>query len=140
VLAARLDREPTVEEIAQEARVPVRRVPRLLAMPPDALSLDGTATREGDARLGYPLADETAPDPEREVVRDAEWAALRALLERLPERERRVLRRRMGFEDGRIWTLQEIAEQLQVSRESVRRIELSALRRLRAVAPPWVAV
>jgi RNA polymerase primary sigma factor len=139
-LTETLGREPTEEEIAAEARVPARKVPKLMATPQEPLSLDAAApSAEEEEIVGFHIADEAVPDPLREAVRGAEREMLHGLLDHLPARERLVLRERMGFEDGRTWTLREIAEQLQVSREAVRRIELSALRRLRSVAPAWMA-
>jgi RNA polymerase primary sigma factor len=138
-LAERLGREPTTEEIAGEARVPERRVSRLLTTPKEPLSLDVVVSDEDGEVVGFHVADEEHPSPEETLIRDIERDAVRGLLDALPERERRVLWQRMGFEDGRIRTLREVAEQLHVSREAVRRIEFAALRRLRSVAPPWIA-
>jgi RNA polymerase primary sigma factor len=134
-MAERLGREPTVEEIAEEACVPARKVPRLLATPREPLSLDAAAYAEEEEGAGFQVADPSAVDPEHEVLKGEQRAMLRRLVEDLPERERHVVWERLGFEDGRTRTLREIAEQLRVSREAVRRLELSALRRLRTRLP-----
>jgi RNA polymerase primary sigma factor len=119
--------------------VPARSVPQRLATPQEPLSLDVAVSSEEEAIVGFHVVDEGIPNPEEALIRDVERDALHGLLDSLPEKERRVLRQRMGFEDGHIWTLREVAEQLRVSREVVRRIEIAALKRLRRVAPAWIA-
>jgi RNA polymerase primary sigma factor len=138
-LIVELGREPTDDEIARSARVSARKVPILRSTPPDPLSLDAVlGTEAGEDSAGLEVTDESAPDPEQELVRNAERDALHALLECLPEQERLVLRERMGFADGQRRTLQEIATRLNVSREAVRRMEMTALRRLRQTVPAWL--
>jgi RNA polymerase sigma factor (sigma-70 family) len=111
----------------------------LLATPREPLSLDDVVPGDEDEVGGFQVTDEERVGPEESLIRDVERDAVRDLLERLPERERRVLRQRMGFEDGRIWTLREVADQLHISREAVRRIEFAVLKRLRRDAPSWIA-
>ncbi len=55
---------------------------------------------------------------------------MRYLVAALPERERRVIERRFGLGDAEIWTLQQLANELAVTPQAVRRIEIRALKRL----------
>ena len=85
---------------------------------------------------GFPYREETLPkEPEQEKPDDASFDLLREemkqILDLLTFRERRVMELRLGFTDGRIHTLEEVAGEFGITRERVRQIEAKALRRLR---------
>ncbi len=128
-LLTQLGREPTLEEIAEQAQLPlgqaqeVRRVPRVSA------SLDQPIGEREDAVLADFVASEGAP-PEEEVEVSLRSEALLVALSLLEDREREVLILRYGLGDGEPKTLEEIGRGLAVTRERVRQIESAALKQV----------
>lgn len=131
LLARRLGRQPTVAELAQETAVPIKKIQTLLQASQDPLSLDALLGETEETSLGDLLLDVNAPDPEQQTISGRSREALEAILNVLRPRERRVIEKRYGFIDGRVHSLQEVGEQLQMSREGVRQIEVRALRKLK---------
>lgn len=129
-LQQRLGRDATAEEIAMEARIPVEKVGSYHRLLSEPISLE-SPVGEDDSTLGEFVEDTRALG----AVRAAEQAALRRriteVLDLLDSRERQVMLSRFGLLDGRPLTLSEIAEDLQITRERVRQIEHSALRKLK---------
>jgi RNA polymerase primary sigma factor len=80
------------------------------------------------------LDDKDAADPEAEAIRTEVRSELMKILSSLGEREKQVMMRRLGFEDQEHHVLQDIGEEMQISRERVRQIEVQALKRLRSIA------
>jgi RNA polymerase primary sigma factor len=134
LLARRLGRQPTLAELAQESEVPLKRIQGLLQSSQDPLSLDALLGEAEETSLGDLLLDVTAPDPELQTIHSRNREALEVMLNVLRPRERRVIEKRFGFVDGRVHSLQEVGEQLQMSREGVRQIEVRALRKLKQAA------
>ncbi len=134
LLARELGRQPTVSELASETEVPARKIQALLQSSQDPLSLDAMLGDTEEMSLGDLLLDVNAPDPEAQTICTRTRETLEAILGVLRPRERRVIEKRYGFSDGRIHSLQEVGEQLQMSREGVRQIEVRALRKLREAA------
>jgi len=128
-LKAELGREPRPEEIAEEAGVNVDKVELALSVA-DTVSLEQPVGEDG-AQLGDFIEDEDAVDPMR-VTEEMDIAnSLRKSIERLPEREGRILALRYGFYDGVPRTLEEIGDEFQLTRERIRQLEKLALCRLR---------
>ncbi len=128
-LKAELGREPRPEEIAEEAGVNVDKVELALSVA-DTVSLEQPVGEDG-AQLGDFIEDEDAIDPMR-VTEELDIAnSLRKSIERLPEREGRILALRYGFYDGVPRTLEEIGDEFQLTRERIRQLEKLALCRLR---------
>jgi RNA polymerase primary sigma factor len=128
-LRTRLDREPTDAEVAEAAALPVEQVAEGRGAARTVVSLDRPVGEEGDASFGDMLAsDDPAPEEEVEVSLRAE--TLRALVTRLPEREREVIELRYGLRDGEPRPLPAIGRQLGVTPQRVRQIEARALTRL----------
>lgn len=127
-LTAALDRSPTVEEIAAEAGVPSRRVTRLLDGISETVSLE-----ERPAGTAKELADPRMPTPEEAAMVEAEREMVRGLVSALPDRERHVIQRRFGLDSGEHRTLRQLAEELAMTPQGVRRIEARALKQLRAL-------
>jgi len=126
-----LRREPTPKELAQAMQLPVEQVEELLRASNQPVSLEQTVEEEGERELGETLPDEEGPDPEEELAQSSLKAQLREALEGLPPRERRTVELRHGLTDGRIYTLEEVGQQLGVTRERARQLEAQAFRRLR---------
>ncbi len=134
LLARRLGRQPTVEELAGEANVSSKKIQALLQSIQEPLSLDALLGEEEETPLGDLLLDLQAPDPEKVTLRARGRETLEKILAVLRPRERRVIETRFGFADGRVHSLQEVGDQLHMSREGVRQIEVRALRKLKAAA------
>jgi len=128
-LKAELGREPRPEEIAEEAGVNVDKVELALGVA-DTVSLEQPVGEDG-AQLGDFIEDEDAVDPVR-VTEELDIAnSLRKSIDRLPNREGRILALRYGFYDGVPRTLEEIGEEFNLTRERIRQLEKLALCRLR---------
>ncbi|NQV05299.1 sigma-70 family RNA polymerase sigma factor, partial [bacterium] len=127
-LKAELGHDPQPVEITERTGVALDRVKAVLGVT-HILSLEQPIGDDG-AQLGDSIEDGDAIDPAR-VAEETDFAdRLRNLMERLPERERRVLALRYGFEDGIPRTLEEIGTEFHVTRERIRQIEKLALCRL----------
>jgi RNA polymerase primary sigma factor len=128
-LSTRLGREPTGEEIAAAAELPLEQVEEVRDAARTVTSLDRPIGEEGDTALGDVLEGGTPPvDQEVEVSLSEEL--LRRTIEELPETERDVIRLRFGFVDDDPQPLRETGRRLGLSAERVRQIESRALKRL----------
>ncbi len=128
-LWTQLGREPTLEEIAIEASLPLQQAREVRAAARAATSLDQPVGDQEDAVLGDFVAGE-GPLPEEQVELSLRSQALASALRALADREREVLVLRYGLSDYEPKTLEEIGRRLGLTRERVRQIEVEALRRL----------
>ena len=124
-----LGREPTLEEIAAEASLPVEQAREVKAAARASASLDQPVGDQDDAVFGDFVAGDE-PLPEERVEGALRSQALAIALQALGERERHVLVLRYGLVDEEPKTLEEIGKRLGLTRERVRQIELESLRRL----------
>ena len=131
-LSTELECEPTDEEVAEELGWDVDRVKDVKSAIPDAMSLNQQlSSDEGSSELGDFVEDERESEEAGEVVRELETRRLVESVERLPERQRRVLVRRYGLDGEKPSTLADLSEDLGVSRERVRQLQREAERALR---------
>jgi RNA polymerase primary sigma factor len=128
-LWTQLGREPTLEEIAEEANLPLQQAVEVMAAARASTSLDQPVGEAEDAVLGDFVAGE-GPLPEEEVEVTLRSQALQEALASLSDRDRRVLILRYGLGDSEPKTLEEIGRRLGLTRERVRQIEVESLRRL----------
>ncbi len=128
-LQARLGREPTDEEVAAGAELSVREVREAHDTARVVTSLDRPVGEDEDTSLGA-LLESGEPSPEEEVEISLQQDAVRNALERLPEREREVVRLRYGIDGDDPTPLREAGRRLGISSEEVRRIERRALAEL----------
>ena len=128
-LWTRLGREPTLDEIADEASLTPQQVLEVRAAARASTSLDAPVGDEDDAVLGDFVAGDE-PLPEDAVDVQLRRQTLRNALLSLPEREREVVTLRYGIDGNEPRTLEEIGRRLGLTRERVRQIELDSLRRL----------
>ena len=128
-LSAKLGREPTDEEIAAAAELPLDQVDEVREAARTVTSLDRPIGEEGDTALGDVL-EAGAPPVDHEVEVSLSEELLRRTIEQLPETERDVIRLRFGFEDDDPQPLRETGRRLGLSAERVRQIESRALKRL----------
>ena len=135
ILAQKLNRDPSVEELANESGFPEKRVHELLDLVEDPVSLE-TPVGDGESLYGDLIEDLKTDRPDKVTSDQLRKQELTAALERLNPRMRHVLALRFGLgENNEPRTLEEVGEGLGITRERVRQLESRALRELRAVAP-----
>ena len=128
--ARRLNRAPTVEEIAGQMKVRTEKVQQLLQMPRHPVSLETPIGTE-DSYLSDFIKDEKAASPEKDAAKNELLERIDEVLSGLSEREAQVIRLRFGIDDGYAHTLDQIGRTFGVSRERIRQIEERALNKLR---------
>ena len=128
-LWATLGREPTLEEIADEANLPLQQAREVKAAARASSSLDAPVGDTDDAVLGD-FVQGNDPLPDEIVESSLRSQTLVDALRALPERHRSVVALRYGFVDAEPKTLEEIGRRLGLTRERVRQIEVEALKRL----------
>jgi RNA polymerase primary sigma factor len=130
VLHVKLERAPTLEEIAKEAKLPLKQVREVQNAARAVTSLDRPVGSEGDTSLGELVSGEDAP-PEEELEVSFRTDALRRAIAELPDRQQDVLKLRFGLDgDPNPMSLEQIGKTLGLTRERVRQIEIQALERL----------
>jgi RNA polymerase primary sigma factor len=130
-LAEALGRPPTPEEIAKDTGLPVRLVKNIAMYGQEPLSLDVLVGDSEDTVFADLIVDAEAVDPADTALVGMEREYLLLQVEHLDPREQQVIVKRFGLTDGKVYTLKEIADQLEMSREGVRHVQLRALRKLR---------
>jgi len=128
-LAARLGREPTDDEIASEAELPLDQVEEVREAARTVTSLDRPVGDEGDTAFGD-LLEGGAPPVDQEVELSLSEELLRRTIDELPDTEREVIRIRFGLTGDDPQPLRETGRRLGLSAERVRQIESAALKRL----------
>jgi len=134
VLTQKLNRDPLPEEIAQESGIELKRVHELFDLVEDPVSLE-TPVGDGDSMYGDMLEDENSEQPDTVLAELLRGVELQEALASLNERMRHVLELRFGLNGQIPKTLEEVGNELGVTRERVRQLESRALRELQAVAP-----
>ena len=122
-------REATNDELAEAASFELRHVEEALGAVEASVSLNLAVGEDGGGELGDLFADPTAADPAEEAGESLRREAVRAALRRLPDRERRILELRFGF-DGEQQPLESIGRELGLTRERVRQLEREGLSQL----------
>jgi RNA polymerase primary sigma factor len=131
-LEVELGREATKDELAEATGLPIQHVDEALGAAQASVSLNQTVGADDEGELGDLFADREAADPFEEAEEALRRQGVRRALDALPERERRILELRFGFE-GEPWTLEAIGHELDLTRERVRQLEGQALARLAAL-------
>jgi len=131
-LEVELGREATKQELADATGLPIQHVDEALGAAQASVSLNQTVGADDEGELGDLFADREAVDPFDEAEESLRRQGVRRALDALPERERRILELRFGFE-GEPWTLEAIGHELDLTRERVRQLEGQALARLAAL-------
>jgi RNA polymerase primary sigma factor len=129
-LTLKLERPPTDEEVAKTAKLSLKHVREVRAAARAVASLDKPLGDEGDTSFGDIVATHEG-DVEEEVVVGLSEDALRGAVEKLPDREKQVIKLRYGMDGDRDpKSLEQIGRELGLTRERVRQIETQALERL----------
>jgi RNA polymerase primary sigma factor len=126
-----LEREPTVEELAERVGLTEERVREIQRISLDLLSLDAPVGEEDDSNLADFIEDHAAEAPAEAAARRMLNRAVIDALDELSDREKAVVRLRFGLEDGQARTLEEVGKEFGVTRERIRQIESKTLAKLR---------
>ena len=128
-----LGEEPTAEQMAAHTGLSLKKYHSLMQTTQEPVSLD-ISVGEDATTLGTLIGDRTAPDPQEMLIAQEMRGEIEAILNTLDERERVVMRKRFGFDEDDMSVLQQIGDELHLSRERVRQIETQALKKLRTAA------
>ncbi len=126
-----LEREPTIDELAQRVQLEPDRVRELLRYSQDPLSLDSPVGEEDESNLGDFIQDDSADSPADAATRVMLADAVGEVLNELSEREQEIVRLRFGLDGGQAKTLEEVGKTFGVTRERIRQIEAKTLAKLR---------
>jgi RNA polymerase primary sigma factor len=126
-----LEREPTVDELAERVQLEPDRVRELLRISQDPLSLDSPVGEEDESNLGDFIEDSSVDSPADAATRMMLHDAVTEVLGELSDREQEIVRLRFGLDGGRAKTLEEVGQEFGVTRERIRQIEAKTLAKLR---------
>jgi len=125
-------KEPNVDEIAKEVGLPVDKVKQVIKITKEPVSLEAPIGSDEDGKFGDFVPDEKAPTPVDNIMKEDLQNQIDQILAQLNEREQAVVRMRFGLmDDASDRTLEEIGKELSVTRERVRQIESSAIKKLK---------
>lgn len=132
-LTQTLDHEPSPEEIAEMLDKPVDEVKRMLGLNERVTSVDVPVGRDADRSLLDSIPDENNLDPVELLQDDDMRAKIEQWLDELTDKQREVVERRFGLNGHDVTTLEDVGQQIGVTRERVRQIQIEALKRLRKI-------
>ena len=129
-LLQELGREPTIEEIAERATMPVTEARRVMKISRHPISLDRPVGESEDSYFGDFIEDDSADNPADSATQDMLRGRIEQVLKTLTYREREIIKLRYGIGDGYTYTLEEVGRIFKVTRERVRQVEAKAIRKL----------
>lgn len=132
-LAQILDYEPSAEDVAKHLDKPVSKVEKMLKLNERVTSIDIPGGKDFEQPLVDSLSDSESASPSEQLQEDGMRQNVAAWVFQLPEKQREVICRRYGlcgYEDS---TLEEVAQELNVTRERVRQIQMDGLKRLKEI-------
>jgi len=125
-------KEPDVDTIAEEVGLSVEKVKNVIKITKEPISLEAPIGSEDDGRFGDFIEDKTSISPADAILKDDLRVQIENVLDQLNEREKAVIKLRFGImDDESDRTLEEIGKELSVTRERVRQIESSAIKKLK---------
>ena len=122
--------EPTIEEIAQKAKMPVSECRRVLKISRHPISLDRPVGESEDSYFGDFIEDQSVESPVGTAGGGMLKDRVEEVLKTLTYREREIIKLRYGIGDGYTYTLEEVGKIFKVTRERVRQVEAKAIRKL----------
>jgi RNA polymerase primary sigma factor len=125
------EREPTAEEIGRAMDLTDDKIRQVLDVSRHPISLEAPVGLDGEAFLGDFIEDSATPQPVEIASHHLLRAQIAEALNKLSDRERKIIVLRFGLEDGRFRTLEEVGKEFGITRERIRQIEAKALRKLR---------
>ncbi|HQX52513.1 MAG TPA: RNA polymerase sigma factor RpoD [Planctomycetaceae bacterium] len=125
-----IGREPTVEEMAELAGVPMEEARRVMRISRQPISLDKPIGESDDSAFGDFLEDRSKDSPVSNAASEMLKDKIDIVLKTLTYREREIIKLRYGLGDGYTYTLEEVGRIFKVTRERVRQIEAKAVRKL----------
>jgi RNA polymerase primary sigma factor len=125
------EREPTADEIGRAMDMTDEKVRQVLDVSRHPISLEAPVGQDGEAFLGDFIEDSALPQPVELASHQLLKLQIAEALDKLSERERRIIVLRFGLEDGKFRTLEEVGREFGITRERIRQIEAKALRKLR---------
>lgn len=132
-LAQQLDREPGPEDVAEMLDRPINEVKRMLGLNERVASVDMPTGRDSDKSLLDTIPDENNLDPSLLLQNSDVQRHIDTWLSQLTEKQCAVVEHRFGLHGREVATLEEIGNELGVTRERVRQIQIEAIRRLRQI-------
>ena len=131
ILMVELEREPTIEELAEKTELTPQRVREIMRISQDPLSLDSPVGDEDDSHLADFIEDQHAVMPADVATANSLSEQIMSALDELSDREKEVVRMRFGLDGNQPQTLEEVGRQFGVTRERIRQIESKTLAKLR---------
>jgi RNA polymerase primary sigma factor len=132
-LMQRLNRMPTRKEIAKIMNVPVQKIKEIENIAGRPSSLNAPVSLDGTAELIDLIEDDSSHMPDVQIGELLKVERIYKILKQLDERESRILTLRFGLGNEESHTLEEVAQQFGITRERVRQIEASSLKKIRAL-------
>ncbi len=132
-LEQQFDREPSADEIGEMLDKPAAEVQRLLGLRESVSAISGAGSADNERTLLDSIPDDESHDPTELAHEENMHEVLEKWLQRLSPKQRAVVERRFGLHGCEKATLEEVGEQIGVTRERVRQIQMVALKRLRSI-------
>lgn len=132
-LMQKLNRVPTRREIAKIMQVPIQKIKEIENIAGRPSSLNAPVSLDGTAELIDLIEDDSSHSPDVQIGESLKNERIQKLLERLDERERRILTLRFGLGNEEQHTLEEVAQEFTITRERVRQIEAAALKKVKTM-------
>jgi RNA polymerase primary sigma factor len=129
-LLQKLGREPSIEEIADEAKMSIEEARRVYKISKHPISLDRPIGESEDSYFGDFLEDDEVDSPVASATQEMLKDRIDQVLKTLSYREREIIKLRYGIGDGYTYTLEEVGRIFKVTRERVRQVEAKAIRKL----------
>ncbi|MCH2134342.1 MAG: RNA polymerase sigma factor RpoD [Phycisphaerales bacterium] len=125
-----IGREPTIEELAEQANMSVEETRRVMKISRHPISLDRPVGESEDSQFGDFIEDDRQETPSETATGEMLRSRINDVLKTLTYREREILKLRYGIGDGYTYTLEEVGRIFKVTRERVRQVESKAIRKL----------
>jgi RNA polymerase primary sigma factor len=123
-------REPTLKELSRKMRLSPKKIKEIINMSQDPVSIDLPSGYKGENPLGHFIQDKGIPSPPDTVIHSSLKEQIKIALNDLSERETRILQMRFGLSEGDDFTLEEVGQEFNVTRERIRQIESKALKKM----------